>query len=93
MQSMVCNLLASKTRPDRVIIKTDLGQWHPIAFFLRKIIPAETWYEIHNGKLLAIIKIFKIWRHYLEGYKHKVFVITDHNNFCCFMDTKSLSSK
>ena len=52
--------LASETRTDKVVTKTDLGQWHPVAFFLRKIIPAETRYEIHNGKLLAIIKVFKI---------------------------------
>ena len=42
------------------------GQWHPIAFFLKKIIPAETRYETHNGKLLAIVEVFKTWRHYLE---------------------------
>ena len=34
--------LASETRPDGVVTKTDLGQWHPVAFFLRKMIPAET---------------------------------------------------
>ena len=34
--------LASGTRPDRLVIKTNLGQWHPIAFFSRKIIPAKT---------------------------------------------------
>ena len=58
------NQLTSETRLDGVITKTNLGQWHPIAFFLRKIIPVETWYKIHNGKLLAIIKAFKTWRHY-----------------------------
>ena len=82
-----------KTRPDKVVTKTNLGQWHPIAFFLRKMISAKTWYETHNGKFLAIIKIFKIWRHYLESCKHKVLILTDQNNFCCFMDIKNLSSK
>ena len=38
----------------------DLGRWHPVVFFFRKIIPAETWYETHNDKLLAIVKAFKI---------------------------------
>ena len=36
-----------------------LSQWHPVAFFLRKMIPAKTWYETHNGKLLAIVEAFK----------------------------------
>ena len=38
----------------------NLSQWHPVAFFLRKIIPAETRYETHNGELLAIVEAFKI---------------------------------
>ena len=51
--------LASKTRPDKIVTKTNLSQWHLIAFFLRKIISIETQYETHNGKLLAIVKAFK----------------------------------
>ena len=45
----------------------DLGRWYPVAFFLQKMIPAETRYEIHDSKLLAIVKAFKTWRHYLKG--------------------------
>ena len=89
----VLSQLASGTSPDGVVTKTDLGQWHPIAFFSRKMIPAETWYETHNGKLLAIVEAFKTWHHYLEGCKHEILVFTDHNNLHCFMDTKSLSSR
>ena len=55
------------------------------------MIPAETHYETHDGKLLAIMEAFKTWRHYLEGCKHEVLVLTNHNNLCRFMDTKSLS--
>ena len=57
------------------------------------MIPAETRYETHDGELLAIIEAFQIWRHYLERSQHKVLVLTDHNNFCWFMETKSLSSR
>ena len=56
------------------------------------MIPAETWYETNNGELLAIVEAFKTWRHYLEGCKYKVLILTNHNNLCQFMDTKSLSS-
>ncbi len=69
------------------------GRWHPIAFFSRKMVLAETRYETHNGELLAIIEVFKTWKHYLEDCKHKVLVLTDHNNLQRFMDTKSLSSR
>ena len=71
----------------------DLGRWHPVAFFSQKMIPAETRYETHDGELLAIVEAFKTWRHYLEGSRHEVLVLTDHNNLRRFMDTKSLSSR
>ena len=71
----------------------NLGRWHPVAFFSRKMIPAETRYETYDGELLAIIEVFKTWRHYLEGSQHEVFVLTDHNNLYRFIETKSLSSK
>ena len=45
----------------------NLGQWHPLAFFLQKMISAETRYETYDGKLLAIVEAFKTWRHYLKG--------------------------
>ena len=57
------------------------------------MIPAKTQYETHNGKFLAIVQAFKTWHNYLESCKHKVLVLTDHNNLCCFMDTKNLSSR
>ena len=57
------------------------------------MISAETRYETHNAELLAIGKAFETWRHYLEACKHKVLVLTDHNNLRRFMDTKSLSSR
>ena len=69
----------------------NLGRWHPVAYFSQKMIPAKTCYETHNGELLAIVEAFKTWRPYLEGCKHKVLVLTDHNNLQHFMNIKSLS--
>ena len=69
------------------------GHWHRVAFFSTKMIPAEIQYKTHDQELLAIIEIFKTWRHYLEGYKFKVLVLTNHNNLRRFMDTKSLNSR
>ena len=74
-------------------LTSDQDQWHLVAYFLKKMILAETKYETHNGELLIIIEAFKIWRHYLKAYKHEVLILTNHNNLCWFMDTKSLSSK
>ena len=70
---------------------TLLNQWHLIAYFSKKMISAETQYVTYNAELLAIIKAFKTWRHYLKGCKHKVLVLTNYNNLHRFMDIKSLS--
>ena len=67
--------------------------WHPVAYFSKKMISVETRYEIYDGKLLVLVEAFKTWQHYLEGCKHEVFVLTNHNNLCQFIDTKSLSSR
>ena len=63
-----------------------------MAYFLHKMISAEKQYNTHNGELLAIVGAFKTWRHYQEGSKYKVFILTDHNNLYRFMDTKSVTS-
>ena len=78
---------------DLILTKSDFGQWHPVAYFFRKMISAETCYKTHNGELLTIVKAFKTWRHYLEVCKHKVLILTNYNNLCWFMDIKSLSSR
>ena len=57
------------------------------------MILAETRYETHKGELLASIKAFKTWKHYLEDFQHEVLVLTNHKNLRWFMDTKSLSFK
>ena len=72
---------------------SETSQWYLVAYYLQKMIPAKTRYETHNAKLLAIVKAFKNWRHYLKGCQYKVLVLTDHNNLRWFMDTKSLSSR
>ena len=56
------------------------------------MILAKTRYKMYDAELLTIIKVFKNWRHYLEGCKYKVLLLTNHNNLCRFIDIKSLSS-
>ncbi len=41
------------------LTSNDLRQWYPIAFFSRKMIPAESQYETHDRELLAIIEVCK----------------------------------
>ena len=38
---------------------------HPVAFYSRRMTPAECNYEIHDKKLLAIVVALEEWRRYL----------------------------
>ena len=91
--SGVLNQLAFGIRSDKLAIKTNLGQWYPIALFLKKMIPAEIRYKSYNDKFLAIVEVFKTWHHYLKGCKHEDFILTDHKNLCWFIDMMNLNSR
>jgi hypothetical protein len=71
----------------------DQGRLHPVAYYSRKMIPAEQNYDIHDKELLAIVKALKEWRVYLEGSKHPFTVITDHKNLEKFTTTKELTRR
>ncbi|RAL58210.1 hypothetical protein DID88_002313 [Monilinia fructigena] len=45
-------------------------KYQPIAFYSRKLSPAELNYEIYDKELLAIVDAFREWRVYLEGSKY-----------------------
>ena len=64
---------------------------HPVAFYSRRMNPAECNYEIHNKELLAIIVAFEEWRRYMISSPEPIKVITDHNNHEYFTTTKALN--
>ncbi|KAM3518662.1 hypothetical protein MY4038_010033 [Beauveria bassiana] len=45
----------------------DAGILHPVAFFSRKLIPAECNYDIYDKELMAIVRAFEEWRAELEA--------------------------
>jgi len=69
------------------------GELHPVAFHSRTLSPTELNYDTHDKELLAIFEAFTVWRHYLEGAKHEVDVVTDHKNLEYFSTTKMLSRR
>ena len=71
----------------------EAGHWRPVAFWSRKMIPAEQNYETHDQELLAIVDAFKQWRHYLERSLYPIEVLTDHNNLRGFMKLKELTPR
>ena len=45
--------------------KGDNGRLHPVAFYFRKLQPAEMNYKIHDKELLVVMDCFAKWRRYL----------------------------
>ena len=64
---------------------------HLVAYFLRRMAPAECNYKIYNKELLAIICCFEEWRPELEGTSLPVKVLTNHKGLKYFMTTKKLT--
>ena len=65
---------ASKVQLGAVIIQDK----RPIAFFSRKLNPAQTRYTVAERELLSIVEVLKEFRNILLG--QKVIVHTDHKN-------------
>ena len=61
---------------------------HPVAFHSMKLNDAERNYEIHDKELLAILQVFKEWKHYLVGSDKPITVYTNHQNLQNFFTTK-----
>ncbi len=59
-----------------VLLQLIDGAWSPIAFFSKKLQPAETRYSTLNGELLAIYLAIRYFMHFVEG--REFFVLTDH---------------
>lgn len=71
----------------------DSQHLHPCAFLSRKFSTAEANYDVGNRELLAIKWSFDEWRHWLEGAKHLITVITDHKNLQYIEAAKRLNSR
>ena len=51
-----------------------------MVYYSHKIIAAEYNYKVHDSELLAIIIVFKKWRHYLNSSYYSIIVLTACNN-------------
>ena len=52
--------------------------WHPVAFYSRKLSPAETRYTTRERECLAVKQCLVVWRHYLLGAPFRV--LSDHQS-------------
>ncbi|EUC53577.1 Transposon Tf2-1 polyprotein, putative [Rhizoctonia solani AG-3 Rhs1AP] len=69
------------------------GALHPVAFFSRKLTPAEINYEIYDKEMLAIVDSLRHMRPWLLGTATPVSIVTDHRNLEYFMSTRVLNRR
>ncbi|SNX88141.1 related to gag-pol protein [Melanopsichium pennsylvanicum] len=69
------------------------GQWHPVAYYSRKMQPAERNYKIHNKELLAVVACLKQWRHMLAGLPQQLVIYTDHKALKYFKSQHCISGQ
>ena len=74
-------------------IQTPDDEIHPVAFHSHTFNPAELNYDTHDKELLAIFDTFQIWRHYLEGSRTLINVVTNHKNLEYFAFMKMLTRR
>jgi hypothetical protein len=67
--------------------------WHLVAFWSRTMADPERNYSVGDQEMLAIVEACRHWRHYLEGSKYPVRVLTDHQNLQGFMKNKPLRGR
>ena len=71
----------------------DNNVWRPVAFFSKAMNPAERNYEIYDKEMLAIVKAFEEWSHYLKGAQETIEVLTDHQNLTYFRKPQNLNRR
>jgi transposase InsO family protein len=84
---------ASKWAAGGILSQRFEGRWHPIAFYSRQFKGPELNYGTPDQEMLAIVEAFKHWRHYLEGSRYPVEVLTDHQNLQGFMKQPRLNGR
>ena len=67
------------------------GKWHPCAYISKLLSPMECNYPIYDKELLAIVRAFEAWQHYLEGTENLVDVWMDHKNLEWFHSSQKLN--
>lgn len=72
--------------------KDETGSLRPVAFFSKKLNPAEVNYEIYDKEMLAIIRCLKEWSAELHGVD-KFSIATDHKNLEFFKTTQKLTER
>ena len=74
-------------------IKGEDNKWKPGAYISKLLNKAKRNYEIHNKEMLSVICCLEAWRHFLEGFRSKFEVWTDHKDLEYFMSNQKLNHR
>ena len=72
-------------------VKCEDNKWRPAAFISKGLNEMEWNYEVHNKKMLAIIRCMEEWRHFLEEVRFQFEIWTNHQNLKYFMKAQKLN--
>ena len=73
--------------------KQETNKRHPVAFMSKSMTPAERNYDIRDKEMLAIVKPLEHWRHWLEGTKLLIEILTNHKNLVNFSNPQILNQR
>jgi len=76
-----------------LLTKYEDGKWRLVAFISKSLNTTERNYEIHDKKILVVIRCLKVWRYYLERAKLEFEIWTDHKNLQYFMISQKLNRR
>jgi len=68
-------------------------KWRPVAFLSKSLNKTKRNYEIHDKKMLAVIRGLENWRHLLKSAKYRFEVWTDHKNLEYFIKVQKLNQR
>ncbi len=92
---MACEKMLKTDTSDYVIdaclYQIEDDQPQSIVYRLQKLNEPEKRYEIHNKKLLIIVKALQKWRPYLTDTDKSIQIYTDHKNLRNFATIKQLN--
>jgi hypothetical protein len=74
-------------------LSSEDNKWHPVVFLSKSLSEIERNYQIYDMEMLTIIRALKEWRHYLEGVKHPIEILTDHKNLEYFRVVQKLNQR
>jgi len=67
------------------------GKWRPVVYLSKSLNKMERNYEIHDKKMLVVIRDLENWRHLLEDAKFKFEVWMNHKNLEYFIKAQKLN--